>query len=241
VEAVVRGFLELNPHEIVPTICKYNCTRAADVLTGRKSSENEFLSSIADWYGVSTGEAKFGPIVLLNQGSTATWLKALDPPREVPVDKGDHPGLTLLQSEALTVRKLFFKHADVLFPRGVFDGLKQRLRNECMDDSLASTEKMEKKLFSYCLMHFESIALRICTDASAKHGLPPLTFVYDGFLQLHVERGAGKAEAVKRDAEAALLAYFKSPIYLIEKAFYDPGSDDDGIDEQLVVTPPEMA
>ena len=241
VEAVVRGFLELDPHEFVPTICKYNDTRATDVVTGRKSSENEFLRSIADWYGVSTGEAKFGPIVLLNQGSTATWLKALDPPREVPVDKGDHPGLTLLQSEALTVRKLFFKHADVLFPSGVFDGLKQRLRNECMDDSLASTEKMEKKLFSYCLMHFESIALRICTDASAKHGLPPLTFVYDGFLQLHVERGAGKAEAVKRDAEAALLAYFKSPIYLIEKAFYDPGSDDDGIDKQLVVTPPEMA
>jgi hypothetical protein len=108
-----------------------------------------------------------------------------------------------------------------------------------VDDSLASTEKMEKKLFSYCLMHFESIALKLCTDASAKHGLPPLTFVYDGFLQLHVEGGAGKAEAVKREAEAAMLAYFKSPIYLIEKSFYNPGDgdEDDGIDERLIVAP----
>ena len=239
VEAVVRGFLGIDPQVFIPTLYEYNCTRAADVLSGRKSSENEFLRSIADWYGVTMGEAKFGPIVLLNQGSTATWLKGLDPPRDMPADQGDHPKLTSLQAEALTVRKLFFRHAATLFPGDAFEGLRQRLRSECVGDSLASTEKMEKKLFSYCLMHFESIALKLCTDASAKHGLPPLTFVYDGFLQLHVEGGAGKAEAVKREAEAAMLAYFKSPVYLIEKPFYNPGDgdEDDGIDERLIVAP----
>ena len=77
---------------------------------------------------------------------------------------------------------------------------------------------MEKKLFSYCLMHFENVALHICTAASAKHGLPPLTDIYDGFLQLHVE--GGDTAAVKRDAEAALLAHFKSPLYLVEKPFF---------------------
>ena len=67
--------------------------------------------------------------------------------------------------------------------------------------------------------------------------MPPLAFVYDGFLQLHVEGGADKSEMVKAEAEAALLAFFKSPIYLIEKPFYKPEGEDDGIDEQMVVAP----
>ena len=55
------------------------------------------------------------------------------------------------------------------------------------------------------MQHFESVALRICTDVSARHGLPALTFIYEGFLQLHVEgNGEGTSQAVKRDAEAAL-------------------------------------
>ena len=139
--------------------------------------------SIAEWYGVTVGEAKFGPLVLLNQGSTTAWLKELDPPRAVPA-KGDHPDLIRLQAEALGVRKLFFEHAATLFPRGAFDGLRARLRADCPAGTLDSEGKMEKKLFSYCLMHFENVALHICTAASAKHGLPALTDIYDGFLQL---------------------------------------------------------
>lgn len=46
------------------------------------------------------------------------------------------------------------------------------------------------------------------------------------------------ADAVKNEAEAALLAYFKSPIYLIEKEFFDPTDDDGGIDETMIVVPP---
>lgn len=238
VEAVVRGFIGLDPQSIIPVLYKYNRTRAADVLAGRKSGENEFLLEIAEWYGVSVGEAKFAPIVLLNQGTTATWLNDLDPPRQIPVDKGDHPSLISLQSEALVVRKLFFEHAATLFPGDAFEGLRQRLLSELKDKSLASTEKMEKKLFSYCLMHFESVALKLCTDASAKHALPPLSFIYDGFLQLYVDGGIEKANAAKRDAEKALLEYFKSPLYLIEKPFYDPEMDcDDGIDVSLIVPP----
>jgi hypothetical protein len=143
-----------------------------------------------------------------------------------------------MQGEALVVRKLFFEHAPMLFPHGAFDGLKQRLLSECDDSSLQSMEGMERKLFSYCLMHFESVALRICTNVSAKHGLPPITFIYDGFLQLHVE-GAGTAmsEAVKKEAEAALLAHFKSPIYIIEKPFYEPFEDeDDSIDANMITS-----
>ena len=48
---------------------KCRTARAADALAGRKSSENEFLATIATWYGVTTAEAKFGPIVVLNQAS----------------------------------------------------------------------------------------------------------------------------------------------------------------------------
>jgi hypothetical protein len=194
--------------------------------------------SIAEWYGVTVGEAKFGPLVLLNQGSTTAWLKELDPPRAVPA-KGDHPDLIRLQAEALGVRKLFFEHAATLFPRGAFDGLRARLRADCPAGTLDSEEKMEKKLFSYCLMHFENVALHICTAASAKHGLPALTDIYDGFLQLHVE--GGDAAAVKRDAEGALLAHFKSPLYLIEKPFFQAagvdGEEDDGIDHALIAPP----
>ena len=62
-----------------------------------------------------------------------------------------------------------------------------------------------------------------------KHGLPPITFIYDGFLQLHVAgAGAEKSAAVKREAEAALLAYFKSPIYITEKPFWEPEEEVDG-------------
>ena len=98
---------------------------------------------------------------------------------------------------------------------------------------------MEKKLFSYCLMHFESVALRICTDSSAKAGLPALTFVYDGFLQLHVKSGGNRAAEVTMAAEAALLTYFKSPIYLVEKPFFeaDPEGctqDENGLDTELM-------
>ena len=238
VEAVVRGFLGLNPEQHIPTLLRYNRSRATDVLANRGSAENEFLSSIAQWYAVTVGEAKFGPLVLLNQGSTTAWLKELDPPRAVPA-KGDHPDLIRLQAEALVVRKLFFEHAATLFPRGAFEGLRERLRSDCPDDMLESVEKMEKKLFSYCLMHFENVALHICTDASTKHGLPSLTDIYDGFLQLHVE--GGDTAAVKRDAEAALLAHFKSPLYLVEKPFFHAtginDEEDDGIDHTLIVTP----
>ena len=88
------------------------------------------------------------------------------------------------------------------------------------------------------MQHFESVALKICTDVSARYGLPPLTFIYDGFLQLHVEgNGAGTSQAVKRDAESALKDYFKSPIYLTEKAFYDPSDEDGGIDEDMIISP----
>ena len=236
VEAVLRGFLELDPQEYIPTLRRYNRSRAADVLAGRSSAENEFLASIAQWYGVNVGEAKFGPLVLLNQGTTFAWLKGLDPPREVPA-KGDHPDLTKLAAEALVVRKLFFEHAATLFPRGAFDGLRQRLRSDCPDDSLESDEQMEKKLFSYCLMHFESVALRICTDSSAKAGLPALTFVYDGFLQLHVKSGGNTAAEVKMAAEAALLTYFKSPIYLVEKPFFEAeecAQEENGLDTELM-------
>ena len=96
-EAVVRGFLKLNPEEILPTLYRYNCSRAADVLAGRDSSENMFLNSIAEWYGVSVGEAKFGPLVVLNQGTIGAWLKDLDPPRQAPA-KGDHPDLISLSA-----------------------------------------------------------------------------------------------------------------------------------------------
>ena len=237
VEAVVRGFLELDPEEHIPTLLRYNRSRAADVLANRGSAENEFLGSIAQWYGVTVGEAKYGPLVLLNQGSTTAWLKELEPLRAVPA-KGYHPDLIRLQAEALGVRKLFFEHAPNLFPRGAFDGLRERLRADCPDGTLDSEEKMEKKLFSYCLMHLENVALHICTDASAKHGLPPLTDIYDGFLQLHVE--GGDAAAVKRDAEAALLAHFKSPLYLVEKPFFQAagvdGEEDDGIDHALIAS-----
>lgn len=237
VEAVVRGFIGLEPKEVIPVLWRYNRSRAADVLAGRTSSENEFLCSIASWYEVTVAEAKFGPLVLLNQGTTTAWLKELDPPRQVP-DKGDHPDLVKLQSEALVVRKLFFEHAATLFPPAAFEGLKTRLLSEYGNGSLQSTEQMQKKLFSYCLMHFESVALRICTDVSAKHGLPPLTFVYDGFLQLHVEgAGAPASEAVKREAEAALLAHFKSPIYLVEKEFYEqPKDTNDSIDYGMIAS-----
>ena len=236
-EAVVRGFLKLNPEEILPTLYRYNCSRAADVLAGRDSSENMFLNSIAEWYGVSVGEAKFGPLVVLNQGTIGAWLKDLDPPRQAPA-KGDHPDLISLSADALVLRKLFFKHADELFPHNAFEGLKTRLCAKYADGSLESTEKMEKKLFSYCMQHFESVALKICTDVSARYGLPPLTFIYDGFLQLHVEgNGAGTSKAVKRDAESALKDYFKSPIYLTEKAFYDPSDEDGGIDEDMIISP----
>ena len=141
-------------------------------------------------------------------------------------------------TEALAVRKLFFEHAAQLFPPDAFEGLKQRLLSERADDSLGPNEKMERTLFSYCMMHFESVALKICTDVSAKHGLPPLTFVYDGFLQLHVEgSGVGTSQAVKRDTEAALLAYFKSPIYLVEKEFYEHDFDDgdDCIEANMII------
>ena len=61
--------------------------------------------------------------------------------------------------------------------------------------------------------------------------VPSLTDIYDGFLQLHVE--GGDTAAVKRDAEAALLAHFKSPLYLVEKPFFQAagvdGEEDDGI------------
>ena len=238
VEAVVRGFLELDPEQYIPTLLRYNRSRTADVLANRGSAENEFLGSIAEWYGVTVGEAKFGPLVLLNQGSTTAWLKELEPPRAVPA-KGNHPDLIRLQAEALGVRKLFFEHAATLFPRGAFDGLRERLQADCPDGTLDSKEKMEKTLFSYCLMHFENVALHICTAASAKHGLPPLTDIYDGFLQLHVE--GGDTAAVKRDAEAALLAHFKSPLYLIEKPFFQAagvdGEEDDGIDHALIAPP----
>ena len=74
---------------------------------------------------------------------------------------------------------------------------------------------------------------------SAKHGLPSLTDIYDGFLQLHVE--GGDTAAVKRDAEAALLAHFKSPLYLIEKPFFQAAGiddeEDDGVDHTLIVPP----
>ena len=53
---------------------------------------------------------------------------------------------------------------------------------------------------------------------STKLGLPPITRIYDGFGQLHVD---GKdAGAFKQAAEAALLRHFKSPLYLTEKPFY---------------------
>ena len=75
--------------------------------------------------------------------------------------------------------------------------------------------------------------------ASAKHGLASLTDIYDGFLQLHVE--GGDTAAVKRDAEAALLAHFKSPLYLIEKPFFQAAGiddeEDDGVDHTLIVPP----
>ena len=152
---------------------------------------------------------------------------------------GDHPDLIRLQAEALGVRKLFFEHAATLFPSGAFDGLRARLRADCPDNTLDSEEKMEKTLFSYCLMHFENVALHICTAASAKHGLPPLTDIYDGFLQLHVE--GGDTAAVKRDAEAALLAHFKSPLYLIEKPFFQAagfdGEEDYRTDHALISPP----
>ena len=238
VEAVVCGFLELDPEQHIPTLLRYNHSRAADVLANRGSAENEFLGSIAQWYGVTVGEAKYAPLVLLNQGSTTAWLKELDPPRAVPAN-GDHPDLIRLQAEALGVRKLFFEHAATLFPSGAFDGLRARLRADCPDNTLDSEEKMEKTLFSYCLMHFENVALHICTAASAKQGLPPLTDIYDGFLQLHVE--GGDTAAVKRDAEAALLAHFKSSLYLIEKPFFQAagvdGEEDDGIDHALIAPP----
>ena len=80
-------------------------------------------------------------------------------------------------------------------------------------------------MYTYCLMHFESEALRISTDISAKHGLPSLSMIYDGFLQLHVNGGAEKSEEVKREAEAALLEYFRSPIYLVEKPFFEPEAE----------------
>ena len=186
---------------------------------------------------MSVGEAKFGPLVVLNQGTIGAWLKDLDPPRQAPA-KGDHPDLISLSADALVLRKLFFKHADELFPHNAFEGLKTRLCAKYADGSLESTEKMEKKLFSYCMQHFESVALKICTDVSARYGLPPLTFIYDGFLQLHVEgNGAGTSQAVKRDAESALKDYFKSPIYLTEKAFYDPSDEDGGIDEDMIISP----
>ena len=45
----------------------------------------------------------------------------------------------------------------------------------------------------------------------------------------------------KRDAEAALLAHFKSPLYLIEKPFFQAagvdGEEDDGIDHALIAPP----
>eukprot|EP00966_Prymnesium_polylepis_P008759 201921-Prymnesium_polylepis.1 len=131
------------PKEVIPTLWRYNRSRAADVLAGRLSSENAFLSSIADWYGVTMAEAKFGPLVLLNQGTTTAWLKELDPPRQVP-EGGDHPDLVTLQTEALSVRKLFVEHASTLFPHSAFGGLKQRLLSECDGSSLQSEEKMEK-------------------------------------------------------------------------------------------------
>ena len=103
VEAVVRGFLGLDPEQHIPTLLRYNRSRATDVLANRGSAENEFLSSIAQWYAVTVGEAKFGPLVLLNQGSTTAWLKELEPPRAVPrflVGSG-HGAPQLCRGEAL--------------------------------------------------------------------------------------------------------------------------------------------
>ena len=76
-------------------------------------------------------------------------------------------------------------------------------------------------------------------------GLPPLTYIYDGFLQLHVEGSDGKTAAVKRDAEAALLAHFKSPLYLVEKPFFHAtginDEEDDGVVADALIVPPTLA
>ena len=89
-----------------------------------------------------------------------------------------------------------------------------------------------------CTTGKEFLKLIVVARVSAKNGLPALTFVYDGFLQLHVENGENRAAAVKLDAEAALLAYFKSPIYLIEKPFFEAvGIAEEDDDTDLVVPP----
>ena len=103
---------------------------------------------------------------------------------------------------------------------------------------LAATPKTNTSGPTSIKLTCQILSVKNCTDISARYGLPPLTFIYDGFLQLHVEgNGAGTSQAVKRDAESALKDYFKSPIYLTEKAFYDPSDEDGGIDEDMIISP----
>tara|TARA_B110000046_G_scaffold128476_1_gene134858 strand:- start:279 stop:4814 length:4536 start_codon:yes stop_codon:yes gene_type:complete len=243
--AVVRGILSLDPSTEIPTIDEYNRACEEDVATGRGKEENTFLKPIAEWYGVSVDEAKLGCLILLNQGTIETWLqKELDPPREGPSQQ--HDSLTCLMTDAIKMRRLFFEHADTLFGRDAFDALKNKLLREHPHDSSLKTQSgMERSLFGYCLQQLEKEALGIAMDASTACGLPPITRIYDGFGQLHVN-GVDPA-AFKVAAEAALLAKFKSPILLAEKPFYCPTpcdeseSEEEANEEALVPPPPSTS
>ena len=218
-EAVVRGLLGRDPEQVIPTIHRYNRACEEDVNTGRGKDENTFLKPIAEWYQLLVGEAKLGGLVLLNQGTTETWLqKEIDPPRDVPKE-GHHDDMDGIKQDARTMRRLFFEHADRLFGADAFDAMKQKLLAKYPDDlSLRERSGMERSLFGYCLQQLEKVALDICLRESAELGLPPITRIYDGFGQLHVD---GKdAGAFKQAAEAALRRHFKSPLYLTEKPFY---------------------
>ena len=217
-EAVVVGLLKLDPEATIPTIWKYNRACEEDLRTGRGKEGNTFLKPIAEWYDVTVSEAKMGCHILHNQGTVQTWLqKELDPPKDVP---DHHPvDVTNLMGEAVTLRRLFIQHADKLFGREAFEALKAKLLVERPDDgNLKSRDGMERSIFGYCMQHLEKTATAIAMKASTEFGQPPITRIYDGFGQLHVD---GKDPAAfKVAAEAALHDHFKSPIYLTEKPFY---------------------
>jgi len=221
-EAVLRGLLELPEAEIqaaIGVVLRYNAACAEDVRTGRGKEHNTFLKPIAEWYGVTVGEAKLGCHIVFNQGLIETWLaKELEPPRDAP-DAGHHPDLLELQFAARRLRTLWTQHTARLFPADAFDGLRAKLEADHPPDTPQLREKLDKSIFSYCMFHFEAKALSICADVATQHGLFPLSFKYDGMLTLH-DDGVDKV-AFQAAAEAALLAYFKTPLHLIEKPFFE--------------------
>ena len=235
-EAVIRGQLKRDPKTCIPTICKYNRACEEDLRTGRGKEHNTFLKDIAEWYGVTVDEAKMGCHILHNQGTVETWLtKELNPPREVP---DSHPDdVIALMREAVTLRTLFIQHAESMLGSDAFNALKESLRRERPDDhTLKHQAGMERSIFGYCMQHHEKTATDIMMKVSTDHGMPPITRMYDGFGQWHVD---GKDPAAfKQAAEEALRAHFGSPIYLLEKPFYksvdeegeEVGDDGDGED-----------